>query len=263
MFGASTFCAPTSFASTGAYQVAAIGTAQGHGTAPGVIAWLSSSFGVVKGQGTAPGEVVASSAMTGTATGVGSAPGVTGFRSLAPALFSSADYGSALLLTLPRGRVWPKHIETTQVAVMSALGPTFNRHDERAHHLIKDAFPGTAVELLPDWEASLGLPDPCTGGNPSVDQRQAQAVARLLDSGGQSAPHFIDYAAALGFPITITYFSPFKVGASRCGDRISGEEWVYAWEVHGSIHNRYPTSVLECELKNRAPAHTYPLFTYA
>lgn len=178
------------------------------------------------------------------------------------ALYSSGEYQAALLALLPRGRVWPRDLDALQADFMAGLAPTFNRHDQRAQNLLVDAFPATAVELLPEWEESLGLPDPCAGPAATIEQRQAQVVARLTDNGGQSAAHFIDFAAKLGFTITITYFAPFRIGHSRAGDPIYGESWIFAWQVNSPDVSLQPNAVLECELRARAPAHTYVLFNY-
>src|SRR5260363_17238 len=79
----------------------------------------------------------------------------------------------------------------------------------RANRLLRDICISSTVELLPEWEATLGLPDPCTGPLSTVQARRAQAVARFANTGGQSAAHFIRMAAQLGYAISITCYAPF------------------------------------------------------
>jgi uncharacterized protein YmfQ (DUF2313 family) len=51
--------------------------------------------------------------------------------------------------------------------VLSGFTPAFERLTARANNLLIDAFPGSTYELLPEWEATLGLPDPCAGEAPT------------------------------------------------------------------------------------------------
>ena len=75
-------------------------------------------------------------------------------------LYSAEDYRAQLVALLPRGRAWPKEPGSVQHQVMAGFAPMFVRLDQRSQQLVFDAFPGNTVELLPEWEAALGLPDP-------------------------------------------------------------------------------------------------------
>ncbi|MGY2732399.1 YmfQ family protein [Sphingomonas sp. UYP23] len=194
------------------------------------------------------------------------------------ARFSAADYAGALTKLLPRGRVWPREAGSTQAQVVACFAPTMERVDASAVQLLADAFPGTTINLLDDWEASLGLPDPCLGNNPTMLQRRAQVVSRVSDSGGQSAQRFIDLAAQLGFVIEIITFAPFRTGRSRVGGPLNSPDWSFAWRVRiisgetGAYNGAFRAgqgrmgdplastaaglNTLFCELRRVAPAHT-------
>ncbi|EHH68370.1 bacteriophage tail protein [Gluconobacter morbifer G707] len=153
---------------------------------------------------------------------------------------------------------------------------TFQRLAEADADLLTEIFPSTTRELLPEWEKSTGLPDPCAGESPSFTQRRAQVVARLTDNGGCSKSYFIAFASALGFDITITEYAPARAGLFRAGEPAYGESWAFAWTVSapgytpiyfragssaaGEALASWGNAVLECEIKERAPAHTVPLF---
>ena len=191
--------------------------------------------------------------------------------------FTAEDFANAMTALLPRGRVWPRDIDTIMRATLMGLSPTYVRNQDRANNLLVDSFPATAVELLPEWEASVGLPDPCAGPAPTIPQRQAQVVARFAKSGGQSTAYFIDLAATLGYNITITEFSPSRFGM-RMGQRFGGSAWAYTWQVNAPLYgfhkflfganrmgDRFATfgnAVLECELNAVKPAHTILVFSY-
>lgn len=173
------------------------------------------------------------------------------------ARFSLEDYALALRKLMPRGRVWPEGPETTQAKVLEALAGAFHRSDEAAVDLITDAFPGSTEDLLPEWEGSLGLPDPCAGPDPTIEQRRAQVVARFVAGGGMSAARYIAFAAELGFTITIQTYAPFRVGVNHIGQPLASEAWAYAWGVTILANTSgLPDQVLFCELEAIRPGET-------
>jgi uncharacterized protein YmfQ (DUF2313 family) len=195
------------------------------------------------------------------------------------ARYSRDDYARALRALLPRGRVWAHEDEGTQAAVLDGLAATPEALDSAALTLIAAAFPATADQLLPEWEASLGLPDECTGPQPSTQQRRAQVVARLTNSGGQSVQYFINCAAALGYTVTVTEYAPFRAGQSHSGQQLGTQDWFFTWAINaptntvthfaagessaGDPLSTWGNAVLECELNAIKPAHTILQFHYS
>jgi uncharacterized protein YmfQ (DUF2313 family) len=193
--------------------------------------------------------------------------------------YTAEDFRDGRVALLPPGRAWPRDLDAPIVRFLAALARGDQRLAARAAQLLVDAFPGTTLELLPEWEESLGLPDPCAGAAPTIEQRRAQVVARLISTGGQSIPYFVAVAAALGFAITITEPGPFRAGISRAGDSDFGDAWPNVWQVnspldtvtffragHGAAGEPlavWGNAVLECELKRLSPAHTLLLFAYS
>ena len=193
--------------------------------------------------------------------------------------YSSADFTRALQNLMPRGPVWPTDPDSVLAQVIASLAPTWARHTLRDNYLLQDAFPATAVELLPEWEAALGLPDPCAGASPTLQGRQAQVVARLTGVGGQSIPYFIAYALKLGYTITVTEYTPFRMGCMTMGHRLGSADLAHTWSVNAPLHTVTPfrmgvsgmgepleswgNAVLECELNEVKPAHTLLSFIYS
>jgi uncharacterized protein YmfQ (DUF2313 family) len=179
---------------------------------------------------------------------------------------------------MPRGRVWPRDGDTVQSQLLAALTQVYERQNLRANQLLVDAFPVSALELLTEWESTLGLPDPCAGEAPTIAARRAQVVARIMAQGGQSAAYFIAFALALGYTITITQFAPARVGMLRAGMPVCGPDWAHAWQVNSQLNTvqraqagvlcageplaYWSNSVLECELNAVKPAHTTLIFAY-
>lgn len=190
---------------------------------------------------------------------------------------AAADFRAAMLALLPRGPVWPREPDSVLVHAIGALCETLARNTARANFLVRDAFPGSTEELLPEWEATLGLPDPCAGEAPTIALRRAQVVAKLTGRGGQSKPYYIAVALALGYAITITEFKPFAVG-DPVGLPLYGEAWAFAWQVNAPLESilyfdvghwhagdplaAWGNAVLECVLREIMPAHTILIFSY-
>lgn len=195
----------------------------------------------------------------------------------APAL-STDDFLHAFQGLMPRGAVWPRDPGALQTKVIRGLSAIYAQNTARANNLLIDAFPGTTFELLPEWEETLGLPDPCAGVAPTIEARRAQVVARLAAVGGQSISYFTQLAANLGYSITITQFAPFAFGQASFGDSLNGPDWAFAWQVNaptysiryfafdasvfGEPFSSWSNNVLQCEISAYAPAHTIPIFNY-
>lgn len=193
--------------------------------------------------------------------------------------YTSADFTTALLGLLPRGRVWPKELTSVQAQAMSCFSPTFQRSSDKAVGLIADAFPASTTDLIGEWESTLGLPDPCAGTSPTLQARRNQIVARLCNSGGQSIAFFTAFAAGLGYQISITQYAPFRCGQSTCGQQLGGPEWFFTWAINVQLNTvnyfragqaaageplaSWGNKVLECELSAAAPAHTILQFHYS
>lgn len=192
-------------------------------------------------------------------------------------VFTADDFVGAFQALLPRGRVWPRDPAAQQTQLFDGLAPSCANLAARANDLLVDAFPASTEELLPEWEETVGLPDPCAGLSPTIDQRRAQVVARFIASGGQSVAYFTAVAEALGYSITITQFAPFRFGA-RFGEPLCGDAWANVWQVNaptfsidyfqfgssgfGEPFAYWSNNVLQCELNRLKPAHTLLLFSY-
>jgi uncharacterized protein YmfQ (DUF2313 family) len=192
--------------------------------------------------------------------------------------YQASDFLSALQALLPRGLVWPSDMAAVMTQAVSGLAPMWARHTLQNNNLLVDAFPTTTIQLLPEWESALGLPDPCAGESPSIQQRRAQVVARFTNGGGQSRPYFIQFCANLGYDVSIAEFAPARAGQSTCGQPCYGQDWAFVWAINvplstityaragqsgaGEPLESWGNSVLQCELARVAPAHTILLFQY-
>lgn len=147
--------------------------------------------------------------------------------------------------------------------------------------LLDEADPRLALVLLADWERVLGLPDTCAAQiATTLQERRAAIVAKLTAVGGASRAYFLEVAASMGYTVEIDEFKPFIAGINRCGERLGGGHAVrYAWRVRvtGARYTPFRTGAsqcgdllgkiaraedLECKLKRLKPAHTHLILSY-
>jgi len=252
------------------------------GFAPTAALASAPAAGAIALQGFAPRSDLTSAPATGAVTFTGFSPfsdlTVKTAASPAPASLGDVDFQQAMLRLLPRGRVWRRDPGSTLSALMLALAPTYSRGMQAAAQVLIDGSPATTENLLPEWEASLGLPDACTAANPSVEQRQAAVRAKWGARGSLTIAYFVALAANLGFTITITEFTPFAVDRP-CDEALCEPEWSYVWQVNAppvvtfyfAVDESgvddplevYDAGELVCRVRADAPAETIVFFTFS
>jgi uncharacterized protein YmfQ (DUF2313 family) len=203
----------------------------------------------------------------------GSSPDVAALCAL-----SADDWTRAIVDLLPLGAAWPRDPETTLVRFWSAVAIESTRIQERDCTLLAESYPCGAVELLPEWETLVGLPNECTQGlDLTLAERQALVCAWLAMQGGQSIAYYTWLAALFGYTITIDEHPPSQVGTAEAGCTFAGDTWFW-WTVNvigvpltlptaGCIGAGEPpcgsgAQILECLIRATAPAHTVVTFNY-
>lgn len=192
--------------------------------------------------------------------------------------YAAWDFLAQFQRLLPRGRVWQRGWGLPQAEALLTLMPAWVRLHGRANDLIADAFPCSTLELLPEWEASLGLPDECIGELDTLQQRQSAVCAKFTARGGQSVDYFIALAAAAGYDITIQQFAPFRASINRAGDPLYSEDWAYAWRISAPLATMvyftaghsvagdplaaWGNATLTCLIERYAPAHTHIIWDF-
>ncbi len=173
---------------------------------------------------------------------------------MAAPLFSVDDYVAALQALMPRGLAWPRDAGAAQTALLAGLAPSFHRVNADANQLLVDAFPATVDAMLPEWNATLGLPDLVGYTGDDLATQQRQVVTALTDPGGQSAAYFIELAASLGLTISISGYRPWTID-DPIDWPIYGTAWAHVWRVSATAAGDY--SPLHALFERYKPAHTH------
>lgn len=194
---------------------------------------------------------------------------------------TATAYRKQLQALLPPGIVWPRRPDATLTKLLDGMAEELARVDGRADDLLSNSFLVGALEMLPDWERIVGLPDACsTELANTIAERRQNVVSKLTERGGCSRAWFVAFAARLGYTIEIDEFRPFIAGISRCGDRLNGAASVrHTWRIRviGPRYTPFRTGAsqcgdllgkitraedLECQLKRRKQAHTNLIVSY-
>lgn len=175
---------------------------------------------------------------------------------------SADDYALALLQLLPPGALWRSlGRQGTQFrALLAAHADELARVDQRGRDLLDEADPRTTEELIEQWEAQVGLPDPCVTTPQTLDERRAAVVARLVTPLGLNEAFFIELAAAAGYTITIQSRPVRLYGRAVYGGPYGDTDWRYVWVV--VVDGSGPSEPLECLFERAKPAHTVVQFEY-
>ena len=195
-----------------------------------------------------------------------------------PPAYSEDEFAKAMARLLPTGRVWRWDDDSVLQETLRALAPTYVRSSAAAAQLLVDVDPSTTFNLLEEWEASLGLPDPCTPLGATIAQRQAAVRAKFAARGTLTKQYFIDLAGQLGIDITITEYSPSHFGF-LFGMPFGGAEWANVWQVTapavtgfwftaggnvaGDPLRWYDNTEFICRIRQDAPAGTLVLFSFS
>lgn len=193
---------------------------------------------------------------------------------------TAEQYRLQLRGLLPSGPAWDPELVPEIDLVLQGVAVEFARLEGRAVDLLNEMDPAGVSELVPDWEAVMGLPDACLGPNPAFEDRRLAVRRRLVEVGSQSRAYFLDIAVSQGYPNpTITEHRAPRMGRSRFGAAHFGT-WnaQFMWTLNtGSRHRlgrrfgvsywgeRFganPGNALECLIRRAAPAHTVVHINY-
>lgn len=194
---------------------------------------------------------------------------------------TAIEYLRLLQSLLPQGHAWNRDESSVLTEFLYGQAEEFARVDQRSIDLLRERDTRFADQLLVDHENDLGLPDECSVVGETIQERRLSAHTRLIALGQQNPAYFIELAAALGWTITITEFSPFWCGVHGAGDECGDQLNIFYWKItitvgsgdiihflSGSSQSGDPlvfvagTDTVICTLNRYKPAHTVLTFDF-
>ncbi len=172
--------------------------------------------------------------------------------------YSQADYQSALQALLPRGAAWPRDASSVQAQGLNGLANTFATSDAAAQALLLDAFPVAPVNLLPEWQQTLGLPDPCITSTQTLAQQQAAVAVKFAAAYSPTPASIAAYCTSLGFRVTVQEYRPMKCG-DAFGSPMLGTAWAFAFALVPQTGCPPFEQGMRCEIAQIAPARSVPI----
>jgi uncharacterized protein YmfQ (DUF2313 family) len=139
------------------------------------------------------------------------------------------QWHEALLQQMPRGRAWPRDPESNLSQYVKGFAQRLVDAELSADQLLLEMRPETTVQLLPEWEEYLGLPE-CAVPNQTFESRRAAVVEKYHRKGGLQTWQIEALALALGFTVEVREHFPHHVQRTVLYP-IWPNRWRYTLEV--------------------------------
>lgn len=182
---------------------------------------------------------------------------------------------SQLASNLPDGRAWAaKNLAGTNMhAVVSACAAEFREIQIQIEMLATEFNVRLTNQLLPDWEASCGLPEECLGTMASLEDRRNAVILRLRKIPFVTKADYEQLAFDLtGLSVTVTpgaeielfpldFPIPFSSGNSyfklyvTFNDAIGGFPYLFPFNFVSTGDN-----IIRCVFEQIAPANVLIIF---
>lgn len=115
------------------------------------------------------------------------------------------EQADLLAMHLPQGGVFDaaRKDGTNFRKLLIALGEELFRLETAIYIVCNELDPRKTIDLLPEWERSVGIPDLCFKNTGDLEERRQQVLLKLRGVRVQTAQDFIDLAALLGEVVEI------------------------------------------------------------
>lgn len=136
-------------------------------------------------------------------------------------------FTQALAALLPTGYAWPRDPSSVLMRVLRGVAGSFAQLHAFSDATAAEWWPHWTRTRLAEWEAAVGLPDPCFGADQLFDDRQRRVVAKLRGPTGAyvdsspAAPGAIEaICRSAGYEASVHYHTPFRAGRDRVARRL-------------------------------------------
>lgn len=159
---------------------------------------------------------------------------------------------------LPPGRALSRTVTSCLADWGEAISVEFARVHDRVLDMYAESFPGTATEMLPDWETVVGLPNDCTYLLTTDADRRAAVLGRLATDYGQSFADFQALAALQSYTLNVSTYETSRAGVMRCGHTpLHNDPWLFASRMSFELKGTDADTVMPCTLNEHAHIYTH------
>jgi len=187
--------------------------------------------------------------------------------------FNSPDTdetGVQFASVLPEGRVWnKKNLDSSTIfKLIRSIAQGFNTVQQQIELLADEYNINLSVDLLPEWEESVGIPDDCLTELDSLEQRRNAIISRLRNIPVVTKAEF----EALGFELigeTITVTDGWSYDlANNFPDKYSRFKMYvqFPFSLAGFPYSfplpfgRFRNDLIDCVFRQVKPANTIIIF---
>lgn len=106
---------------------------------------------------------------------------------------------------IPEGRAWNSKIDENSVMYknIKSLASAFNIVQQQIELIANEFNINLTVDLLPDWEESVGIPDDCIFELQDLEERRETVIQRLKKIPVVTKAEFEALALSLGIEVTV------------------------------------------------------------
>lgn len=116
---------------------------------------------------------------------------------------SVAQWTSSILAQMPRGIIWQRATSLDLYKYAQGYAPRLERAEASADNLLFEMRPESTLQLLPEWEEYLGLPECVAEPVTNLEYRRYAVVEKYHRKGGLQAWNIQKLATDLGFTVEV------------------------------------------------------------
>ncbi|EMK5462988.1 DUF2313 domain-containing protein [Vibrio cholerae] len=120
---------------------------------------------------------------------------------------SVEQWTNVIMANMPRGIIWSREHTLKLYQYAAGYAPRLKAAEENADNILLEMRPETTVQLLPEWEWYLGLPE-CNLEKQTLETRRDAVVEKFHRKGGLQAWNIEKLAADLGFDVEVQEIFP-------------------------------------------------------
>lgn len=158
---------------------------------------------------------------------------------------SVTQWSNSIMQQMPIGVIWQRETSLELYKYVAGYAPRLEAAEISADGLLLEMRPMTTLQMLPEWEDYLALPE-CSTANKTIESRRAAVVEKYYRKGGLQSWNIEKLAADLGFDIEVQELYPHHI-LRGCNYPLYEEKYRHVLRIYvKGITQAYATCVDDC-----------------